>query len=66
MRSDIVMFAKTETGRGGGLERGEYRPGNMLDSTPGTSGIKWNFKASFSNPILVFVFQSLFDFHIQA
>jgi hypothetical protein len=41
--TDEVVYSnvtKTECARGCGLGRGEYQPGDMLASSPGTSGIK--------------------------
>ena len=39
IHSNVIM---TESGKGCGLGRGEYRPGDMRASSPGTSGIKRN------------------------
>jgi hypothetical protein len=43
--TDEVVYikdTKTESGRGYGFGRGEYRPGDKFASSPGTSGIKKN------------------------
>jgi hypothetical protein len=43
--TDEVVYSnvtKTDSGRGCGLGRGGYRPGDMLASSPGTSGIMTN------------------------
>jgi hypothetical protein len=34
------MLRRLKSGRGCALGRGEYQPGDMLASSPGTSGIK--------------------------